>query len=299
VFLVNKNKTAGNTDSSTSDNNFGLPNTAIMLGSLQQEFLDLKGTVGSGDANLSDMVSGGFENIGAQLDAQTAAIQSGFGTLQDNLIANQNSNTSTIIDNQNATAKTILQAISDRADALGQLISDNAAAQNAVNQSFAQSLTNNLDAITAQHNAEMAAIGALGDNVSASQSALISQITNLSNKTNSLSGQVSNLSTQLNTTQQSLINQIIASTDIAKATTAANSLSAKNPSLAAAYDKHLVFSDTDKTYYYASGGHLFTLDWWFVAHHFQGITPIHTGMSLSPYSDSLISDVDYTQSGLH
>jgi hypothetical protein len=97
------------------------------------------------------------------------------------------------------------------------------------------------------------------------------------------------------------ISQLQSSVAIATASAAANanSLSAKNPSLAQAYNNHLVYSDTDKTYYYGSGGHLFTLDWWFVAHHFQGITPIHTGMSLSPYSDSLISDVDYTQSGLH
>lgn len=165
----------GNVDSSSSDNAFGIPNTAIMLGSVQQELLDLKGQVGSGDASLADLLMGGFENMGAMNDAQTAAFQQGLLDLQSNVIARMDSNTQSILD-----------SLSARSDALTELINTNSGAQAAAFKAFQDATAQGLSAIAAQHNAEMAAIGALGDNVSAQQQDIIGRIQILDTRTQAL-----------------------------------------------------------------------------------------------------------------
>jgi hypothetical protein len=58
-----------------------LPNTAIMLGSLQQSMLDLQGLVSTGDADLSSQLSGIGTNLGLQIDMQTGQINQGFADL--------------------------------------------------------------------------------------------------------------------------------------------------------------------------------------------------------------------------
>lgn len=269
----------GNVDSSTSDNTFGIPNTAIMLGSLQQGLLDLKGQVGSGDAQLGDMVTGGFENMGAQIDAQTAAIQSGLGTLQDSIITNQNSNTSTI-----------LGALQQRTDALGKLISDSSAAQIAVQNSFKQSMVQGIDAITAQHNAELAAIGALGTNVSNSQSALMNQLQQMDQQMTGIGGQVAGISSSI-ATQQGLLNQIQSSVQFATANAQAG-MGAKNSTLASAFDGKLVLSNTDQNYYYATGGHIYLMgDYGWMVRHFDMSKVIKTDFSLKNSYDAVFSGV--------
>jgi hypothetical protein len=162
VFIWKRNAGGGSTDETDA---FGIPNTAIMLGSLQQGLLDLKGEVGYGTVTISDLVSGGFENLGAQIDAQTATWQQGLGVLQDNIINNSNANTKTIVD-----------SLKLGTDALSTLIGNNAAAQKAINESILNSLVNGFDAITTFHNAEMAGIGALGNNITAGQSAIIDRL---------------------------------------------------------------------------------------------------------------------------
>lgn len=169
------------------DSTYGLPNTAVMLGSLQQEMLNLSGQQGADTANLSDLISGGFENVGSLFDAQTSAIQGGLTDLQNNVINNQNTNTQSILD-----------SLSARSDLLQQLIQTSSGAEQAAFQSFADSTAKGLGAIASQQNAELAAIGALGNNVSTQQASIISQITSLQNTTTGLVSQVSGLSQRSN-----------------------------------------------------------------------------------------------------
>ena len=90
VFLNKKSGTP-----SDSQNGTLLPNTAIMLGSLQQGILQLQGDVTTGNADLSSQLTGVGENLGSQIDAQSAMtqqafsdlngyLQTSFGTLQGN-----------------------------------------------------------------------------------------------------------------------------------------------------------------------------------------------------------------------
>jgi len=158
---------------------YGIPNTAVMLGSLQQEMLDLKGQQGADTANLSDLLSGGFSNLGYMMDAQTGTIQGSLTDLQ-----------SAIINNQNANTKSILDSLSARSDLLTKLIQDNSGAEAAAFKAFQDSTAAGLGAISAQQNAEMAAIGALGQNVSVQQQAIIGQIQTLQGQTTKLQSSV-------------------------------------------------------------------------------------------------------------
>ena len=76
VFLSRKSSATDESQEGTL-----LPNTAIMLGSLQQMVLDLQGTVSTGDADLSSQLSGVGTNLGLQLDVQTGQINKGFADL--------------------------------------------------------------------------------------------------------------------------------------------------------------------------------------------------------------------------
>jgi hypothetical protein len=80
VFLTRKSGTPSDSQSGTL-----LPNTAIMLGSLQQGILDLQGKVSTGNADLSSQLTGVGENLGAQIDAQTAQTQQAFTNLNSYL----------------------------------------------------------------------------------------------------------------------------------------------------------------------------------------------------------------------
>jgi len=174
---------------------YGIPNTAVMLGSLQEEMLNLLGQQGSDTANLTDLISGGFENVGSQLDAQTAVFQSALGDLQKN-----------VIDNQNANTKSILDSLSARSDILGQLISSSSGAEQAAINSFAQSTQKGLDAITAQQNAEQAAIGALGNQVTTGQADLIAKLHTLQNTTTGLQSQITVIGTSIDAQGKAITN---------------------------------------------------------------------------------------------
>jgi hypothetical protein len=225
VFIWKRSQGGGGGENQ-SDNAFGIPNTAIMLGSLQQEMLDLKGEVGYGTVTISDLVTGGFENLGAQIDAQTAAWQSGLGVLQTN-----------ITDNQNANTLTIVNALKQGSDVLATLIGNNAAAQMAANQSFAQSLTAGLDSITAFHNAELAAVNALGSNVSTNQAALIAQL--------------GGLQTQLTNAQNAIANIPAGSPQ--------PSIPALNWSI---FNMKKLFSNVDQRWYTVVNGNIMEVSFW-------------------------------------
>lgn len=202
AFFLWKRASSGGGGSSTSGGqndplttSYGLPNTAVMLGSLQQEMLDLKGQQGADTAalanqasgyysNLSDLVSGGFLNMGSMFDSQTAAIQGGLTDLQ-----------TAVINNQNANTQSILNSLSARSDLLQQLIQTSSGAEQAAFASFADSTAKGLGAIATQQNAELAAIGALGTNVTQGQAQIIGQIQGLQNTTQGL---VSNQANQMN-----------------------------------------------------------------------------------------------------
>lgn len=78
VFLSRK---AGSNTGTGADKNTLLPNTAIMLGSLQQGVLDLQGQVSMGNADLSSQLTGVGENLGTQIDGQSAQIAQSFADL--------------------------------------------------------------------------------------------------------------------------------------------------------------------------------------------------------------------------
>src|SRR5215471_6659084 len=65
-----------------------LPNTAIMLGSLQQGVLDLQGQVSMGNADLSSQMTGLGEALSSQIDIQSANTQSAFADLNTYLGSN-------------------------------------------------------------------------------------------------------------------------------------------------------------------------------------------------------------------
>lgn len=159
---------------------YGIPNTAVMLGSLQQEMMDLKGEYGANTVDIETLLTGGFQNVGSMIDAQTGTFQGALSDLQKN-----------VIDNQNANTQNILDSLSARSDLLQQLIQTSSGAEQAAFQSFADSTAHGLNAITAQQNAEMAAIGALGQNISTGQADLISRIQTLQDTTTGLSSKIS------------------------------------------------------------------------------------------------------------
>jgi hypothetical protein len=76
VFLTKRTGAGGEEEDGTL-----LPNTAIMLGSLQQGVLELMGKVTTGDADLSNQMSGMGENLGLMIDTQSGQIQGGFADL--------------------------------------------------------------------------------------------------------------------------------------------------------------------------------------------------------------------------
>ena len=85
VFLMRKQGTNTGTG---ADKNTLLPNTAIMLGSLQQGVLQLQGDVTQGNADLSSQLTGVGENLGTQIDTQSGQIQQSFADLNSFLSGN-------------------------------------------------------------------------------------------------------------------------------------------------------------------------------------------------------------------
>jgi hypothetical protein len=71
-----------------ADKNTLLPNTAIMLGSLQQGVLQLQGDVTQGNADLSSQLTGTGESLGSQIDIQSGMLQQSFADLNTFLSSN-------------------------------------------------------------------------------------------------------------------------------------------------------------------------------------------------------------------
>src|SRR5215831_1632472 len=84
-ILVFLSKRSGSNAGTGADKGTLLPNTAIMLGSLQQGILDLQGKVTTGNADLSSQLTGVGESLGTQMDAQTAMFQKTFADFSTNL----------------------------------------------------------------------------------------------------------------------------------------------------------------------------------------------------------------------
>src|SRR5215471_17802593 len=80
VFMMRRSGTPSSSQGGSTSNTL-LPNTAIMLGSLQQGILQLQGDVTQGNADLSSQLTGVGENLGSQIDAQSAATQQAFADL--------------------------------------------------------------------------------------------------------------------------------------------------------------------------------------------------------------------------
>src|SRR5215831_11287292 len=87
-ILVFLSKRSGSNAGTGADKGTLLPNTAIMLGSLQQGILNLQGQVSTGNADLSSQLTGVGENLGTQIDAQSGQIQQSFADLNTYLSGN-------------------------------------------------------------------------------------------------------------------------------------------------------------------------------------------------------------------
>jgi hypothetical protein len=100
-----------------------LPNTAIMLGSLQQGILNLQGQVSMGDADLSSQLTGVGENLSSQIDTQSAQWQNAFADLNTYL----GSNFTSIMSSQESLA-TAISALNTQnvglADSLTHIMAD-------------------------------------------------------------------------------------------------------------------------------------------------------------------------------
>lgn len=88
VVFLRRNASSGSSQDPGGGKGTLLPNTAIMLGSLQQGVLQLQGDVTQGNADLSSQLSGVGENLSAQIDAQSAQTQQAFGDLNSYLGTN-------------------------------------------------------------------------------------------------------------------------------------------------------------------------------------------------------------------
>jgi len=87
-LVVFMSRRSGSNTGTGADKGTMLPNTAIMLGSLQQSLLDLQGQVSMGNADLSSQLTGVGENLGTQIDAQSAQWQQSFSDLNTYLGGN-------------------------------------------------------------------------------------------------------------------------------------------------------------------------------------------------------------------
>lgn len=81
VFLMKKQGGSSGSVGTGPNQNTLLPNTAIMLGSLQDSLLNLQGSVTTGNADLSSQLTGVGETLGTQIDSQSAMIQKGFADM--------------------------------------------------------------------------------------------------------------------------------------------------------------------------------------------------------------------------
>src|SRR5215472_1183093 len=95
VFMMRRSGTPSSSQGGSTSNTL-LPNTAIMLGSLQQGILQLQGDVTQGNADLSSQLTGVGETIGTQIDVQSGQWQQAFAALNtylggnfDNLAASE------------------------------------------------------------------------------------------------------------------------------------------------------------------------------------------------------------------
>lgn len=79
---------SSNTSSSSLSGSTLLPNTAIMLGSLQQGVQQLQGSVDAGNADLSSQLTGVGENLSATMDTNAANTQQAFSDLSTYLGTN-------------------------------------------------------------------------------------------------------------------------------------------------------------------------------------------------------------------
>lgn len=109
VFLMRKQGTNTGTG---ADKNTLLPNTAIMLGSLQQGILQLQGDVTQGNADMSSQLTGVGESLGTQIDVQSGQIQQSFADLNTFL----SGNLQTIQGNETALSQAIAGLGSQNAD---------------------------------------------------------------------------------------------------------------------------------------------------------------------------------------
>jgi hypothetical protein len=205
VFLY-KRQSSGGGGGGSNNASYGLPNTAIMLGSLQQGQLDIKGQIGSSAADLSnqmasdtsqitDTIIGGNETLGQMFDMLSASLGQSFSNLQSNLIDNNTSNTNTIIAAVGAGSAAVLSDLDKSNGLLAQLIQGNTNAINAVGASIQDSISKGFDAVTANQNATAAAIGALGSNVTAGQKNIIDQITGLQTSDANIMGAIGGIKT--------------------------------------------------------------------------------------------------------
>lgn len=200
VVLLRRKMSGGPSSGTPADQQTLLPNTAIMLGSLQQDLLQLSGDVGANQAqtntnfqNLQSTVTGVGENIGSQIDALTAQQQQALTDLQNTLTNHYDANTATVLD-----------AIKAQGDTLGAVMGADTNTLAAVDQQLAASLTSGFDLLTSQHNAELAGITALGGKVDQATGLVTGLSDSLDAQLSAINKQISGVQGSVNLANQAL-----------------------------------------------------------------------------------------------
>lgn len=182
-----------------------LPNTAIMLGSLQQGVLDLQGQVSMGNADLSSQMTGLGESLSSQIDIQSANTQQAFSDLNTYL----GSNFTAIQGSESALSQAIAGLGTQNAgladsltQVLQQLYGVNTGLTNAQNASawYYSQLAGGLGGLSQQMQTAQAGINAIGAGVNgtynqlvAGQNADLAYYNALGQRITSLSGQIAAL----------------------------------------------------------------------------------------------------------
>jgi hypothetical protein len=184
VFLMKQQGggSSGSQNVGTGPNqNTLLPNTAIMLGSLQDSLLNLQGQVSTGNADLSSQLTGVGENLGSQIDSQSAQIQQSFDALNTYL---QNS----------------MGTVTGNEDALGQAI----ATLGTQNSSMADTLTAEMNTLLGLQNqltqtgtALQGQIGGLSSGASSGFSTTLAEINGIMAQQNAIQTQLTALGVNL------------------------------------------------------------------------------------------------------
>src|SRR5215831_491233 len=246
VFLSRKSGTPGDSSQGTL-----LPNTAIMLGSLQQSVLETMGKVTTGNADLSSQLTGVGENLGSQIDTQSAGIQQSFADLNTYLGGN---------------FQTLASSEASLSSAIAGLGTQNAG--------LADSLTNVLKQLYGVSTGISNVSGGINQ-LQGQVSGVAGQVSGVAGQVNTVSGQIGTVGAQVTADYNSLLsmqNQLQSQL---------NGIGNKSaPMDFSLFNNSFIYSAADSTTYKVVNGSLYDAGFW-ARSNFPGTPSISTNSSAS------------------